>query len=645
MYRVLQRGARAQGLVYNQPALSPPAKQPALLALLQRAERGGLQKDEARVLRALWPNLPADGPPEYALGRAYERSLARPAERGICYSPPAVIEYIVEQTLGHWLKDRTPAETASLRILDPACGAGFFLLCAFRRLLRFHAAAGQPLDPEAVARLFGAHVFGVDLDPVALCVLRLSLRLLVPGVPDLPDLVDLSANLRCGNALIRPGPDVPRSLSMSPGIDFADMRFDVILGNPPYLGGVRERTRYPGPLRAYLRDTYASARGTVDASVLFQELALRLLAPGGLAGLIVPNKFLSAPFGAAFRALALSLAELRLLADFSSARPFPGVYIYPVVYVLCRADPPRPSYPVTLQVVTRKGPAPPRQVIAEPARLDTWSQLFSSDSPLLQRLRALPVVGSRHRVLAAATTSEAYELRRALIDPLEWPPAGAVPGPPESAVPGPPAGPHFRFLTSGLIDRYTHHHGRERVRYLGHWYERPLLPAAARELRPSRRRLYEGEKLIVASMTRRLEVLFDPGGPDGLAPAVPTVVVLPEPGQDLRYLLALLNARLLSWFYRQSFSSLALAGGYMRVGGPQVRALPLRAIDPAEPADRRRAARLIELAAEMAALLAGPDRPAGEALLVAERDREIDALVYELYGLSDAEVRGVEDEA
>lgn len=607
--------------------MPPTAKPPALLALLQRAETGGLQKEEARVLRALWPYLPDDGPVEHALGRAYERSLARPAARGICYTPPPVIDYLVEQTLGHWLRERTPAQIASLRVLDPACGAGFFLLGAFRRLLRFHAEAGQQLTPEAVARLFAAHIHGVDLDPVALCVLRLGLRLLLPEAEDLPERVDLSANLRCGNALITPGPQTPRACG--PGVDFAGEEFDVVLGNPPYLGGVRERTRYPGPLRAYLRDTYASARGTVDASVLFQELALRLLAPGGLAGLIVPNKFLSAPFGAAFRALALARAELRLLADFSSARPFPGVCIYPVVYVLCRADPPRPSYPVTLQIVTRKGPAPPRQVLAAPAHLDTWSQLFAADSPLLQRLRALPTLGARHRVLAAATTAEAYELRRALIDA----PAGAD-----------SEGAHFRFVTSGLIDRYTHHHGRERVRYLGRWYERPILPAAARELRPARRRLYEGEKIIVASMTRRLEAVFDLGGPGGLASAVPTVVVLPqEDGEDLRYLLALLNARLLSWFYRQSFSSLALAGGHMRVGGPQVRALPLRPIDPAEPMDRRRAARLIELAEEMTALHQSHDPGPGAGEAIAHADREIDALVQELYGLSDAEVRAIEE--
>src|SRR5262249_23644489 len=112
----------------------------AVTALCERAGRGGLPEEDRRVLEALRrPALRIAGPRD--LGRAYERTLHRPARRGVCYTPPPIVDHIVEHTVGAWLAGTTAKEAAGMVVLDPACGAGAFLLGAYQRLLDFYLAA------------------------------------------------------------------------------------------------------------------------------------------------------------------------------------------------------------------------------------------------------------------------------------------------------------------------------------------------------------------------------------------------------------------------------------------------------------------------------------------------------------------------
>ena len=424
-----------------------------------------------------------DAPVEQRLGQAHERALGKTRRgRGAYYTPPAVVEYLIEHTLGAWLAARCPEEGSRLRVLDPACGAGAFLAPAYRHLLQHHAElAGRPPDLGERLRILREQIHGVDIDPqaVRLCRLVLGLVALEQDAPaqltpsHLNTLVDLTENVRCSDALDSPAPPDGRGRQESAVslawrelfprvLDGPAGGFDVILANPPHLGGVQRHTRLPAARLASLRRAYASARGTIDVSVLFQELALRLLAPAGRAGLLVPNKFLSAPFGAAFRDLASSQSELRLLADLSEARIFPGAATYPVIYVL-EARRPRQSYPVEVhrfaQVRGALRLASRRQKSME-AGDGSWALLLSDGGALVQRLQArFPPLASRYTVRAAATPEEAYRLRDALRE-------------------GRPDEPAFQFLTSGAILRYGHRHGTPQ-RYLGARLMAPYLPRAS----------------------------------------------------------------------------------------------------------------------------------------------------------------------
>jgi hypothetical protein len=167
---------------------------------------------------------------------------------GVYYTPAYVVDYIVQTTVGHLLEGKTPKQAAQLKILDPACGSGSFLLGAYEHLLGWHRDFYTGHDPARWAkgpkpvlvqvgvgdwkltiaerkRILLDNIFGVDIDSQAVETTKLSLLLKVlEGETQqtlqpvlrlfheraLPDLGD---NIKCGNSLI--GPDFCQQQQMS----------------------------------------------------------------------------------------------------------------------------------------------------------------------------------------------------------------------------------------------------------------------------------------------------------------------------------------------------------------------------------------------------------------------------------------------
>jgi type I restriction-modification system DNA methylase subunit len=201
---------------------------------------------------------------------------------GVYYTPAYIVEYIVKQTMGKLLEGKTPKPAARLRILDPACGSGSFLLGAYQLLLDWHrdryleagpkkhtkelyqgAGGVWRLTTAEKKRILLANIYGVDIDPQAVEVTKLSLLLKVlEGESEQTlqsqlqlfherALPDLSSNIQCGNSLIGPDFYDGQQLTMFDEeeryrINVFDWEaafpwlwetggFDVVIGNPPYL--------------------------------------------------------------------------------------------------------------------------------------------------------------------------------------------------------------------------------------------------------------------------------------------------------------------------------------------------------------------------------------------------------------------------
>jgi hypothetical protein len=229
-------------------------------------------------------NLGAD-----ILGRTYERSLERRdrgarKSGGVYYTPDHVVRYMVESTIGALLEAREPNDEV-LRVLDPACGSGSFLLGAFDCLLARHRG-------NAVQILLDG-VFGVDLDERAVDITKLSLALRAlehEGVRHEAEsatsaLARLEANVRRGDSLVDTSFDYAKSF---PEV-FARGGFDAVVGNPPYVSyGGRQAVDIPAELREYFARRYESG-GWSSAHSLFIERSAKDLSRR-LVSFIVPDQ-------------------------------------------------------------------------------------------------------------------------------------------------------------------------------------------------------------------------------------------------------------------------------------------------------------------------------------------------------------------
>ncbi|MGH7950133.1 MAG: Eco57I restriction-modification methylase domain-containing protein, partial [Candidatus Binataceae bacterium] len=260
---------------------------------------------------------------------------------GVYYTPAYIVGYIVKHTVGPQIEGKSPAQLAGgkgkhpYRVLDMACGSGSFLLGAYQYLLDHcfkwyiehkpdthrRAVYKDPrsgawrLTIEEKKRILTQHIFGVDIDPQAVEVSKLSLLLKVlEGETDqgltlsllpfsdraLPNLAD---NIKCGNSLI--GPDYftgklisdPDEMKRVNSFDweqgFPDAMkaggFDCIIGNPPYIRPHKIETS----VKKYLWQNLKTFVAKSDIYSCFMERAVDLLKVNGLLSFIVPHTWTS----------------------------------------------------------------------------------------------------------------------------------------------------------------------------------------------------------------------------------------------------------------------------------------------------------------------------------------------------------------
>jgi hypothetical protein len=284
---------------------------------------------------------------------------------GVYYTPTYIVEYIVQNTVGKLLEGKTSRQAAKLRILDPACGSGSFLLGAYECLLKWHldfytgdtpakwAKGSKPVLVQssgggwklAIAerkRILLDNIFGVDIDAQAVETTKLSLLLKVlegetsqslqPELLHERALPDLGDNIKCGNSLI--GPDFyQQELTLLEDdqryrINVFDWQaefsetfkaggFDAVIGNPPY---VRQETL--SQFKDYFETHYEAFDGVADLYAYFMEKGVKLLREGGLFSVIVSSSFLRANYAEPLRRTLKKYAAVQRIVDFGGLAVF-----------------------------------------------------------------------------------------------------------------------------------------------------------------------------------------------------------------------------------------------------------------------------------------------------------------------------------
>ncbi len=292
--------------------------------------------------------------------------VSKRKKEGVYYTPDYVTRFIVEAAIGAVLDERRQAcfervfaspelkgrhektkriaalkewqkELPSIRIIDPACGSGAFLIAAFDYLSEQYEEVatelaelegGQPSLLNWNDTILRSNLFGVDLNPESVEITRLSLWL--KTVKRGETLTALDDNIRVGNSVVG-DPDIdPRAFDWSGPFEKGD--FDVVIGNPPYV-----RHELLGEAKSYFKDHYQAYAGTADLYVYFYELGLQLLKPDGRLSYIVTNKWLRSGYGEGIRRLFANTSVLERIVDFGHAPIFEDADTFPCIIVSRKA--------------------------------------------------------------------------------------------------------------------------------------------------------------------------------------------------------------------------------------------------------------------------------------------------------------------
>lgn len=334
------------------------------------------------IRRLYYPESPYEFSvfPAEILGHVYEQFLGKvirltPGHRavveeklevkkagGVYYTPAYIVDYIVKHTVGKLCEGKTPKQIAKLRVLDPACGSGSFLIGAYAYLLNYHrdwylndgpakhtkeiyqGAGGEwRLTTQEKKRILLNNIYGVDIDSQAVEVTKLSLLLKVLDGENQETLSrqlkiwreralpDLGANIKCGNSLIGPDYFAGQLFSDEDAMrrinpfdwtaEFPEIMraggFDAVIGNPPYV-----RQESLSAFKDYFTTHYEAFDGVADLYTCFMERSLKLLREGGRFSFIVSSSFLRTTYGESLRRVLKKHGAVLRILDFGGLPVF-----------------------------------------------------------------------------------------------------------------------------------------------------------------------------------------------------------------------------------------------------------------------------------------------------------------------------------
>ena len=577
---------------------------------------------------------------------------------GVYYTPEYIVRYIVKETVGKLIDDKTPTEIAPMAFADIACGSGSFLIEVYAQLLDYHVryylAHPDKTKPDDVFERDGKlqltlkkkkeillnNIYGVDIDFQATEVTQLSLYLKLLEDATMSDahqfglfketiLPDLRQNIVCGNSLIGrdmmdgtlfPNADESKIKPMNYTDVFPNVMkrggFDAVVGNPPYTTITEDSEKQ------YIANAYECAEGRFDTFEIFIERAVKSCRYDGRVGYIVPSPLLTNVYSRKTRKLILEKTSLLQVVNFGMD-VFSDPTVHTCIIVLSKGTKVSPKVSIKKQVNAVEELTGEFDYQANQAD-------FAANANSVFDIFFDPFAQNFKKKLSTVTTplGEICFIRQCIKtgDDVRYVRKC-------DKDPGQPWKPSLRGKS---IERYSTRESDLYLKY-GNWLARNW----------ANKSFYETAKIAVRETGNRITATLDNENRFFLSSLYSVYPKSETDPHSLEYYLGILNSTFATYFIKKVAFELT-KGAFTKIRTNQLAQLPVRTINFSNENDASRHASIVTVVRQMVHTktqlgTAKTDAEKNRLELQCESlDRQIDEAVYELYGLTEEEIKIVE---
>lgn len=530
----------------------------------------------------------------------------------------------------NWRRDWKPYKEAiikaldELKMLDPACGSGAFPMGMLQLLVRVYDRLESRFDSyKTKLQVIENNIYGVDIEPMAVEISRLRawLSIIVDEESDskkIKPLPNLEFKFVCANSLI----DLDQSGTTKIGEDpelggklqtirdayfsteslnkkkklridyeklvssqqglfgqserikqlktyhpfnnestaeffnsefmFGLKSFDILIGNPPYVSA----SKIDKKLKPLYKATYKSSYGSYDLYVLFIERSFKLLNSTGIYCYITSNKYFIADYAKVIRSLLLSATKIIKLIDLADCnRIFATALVSPAIIIgLNSAD--ETNNEINVAVLSGDDAKDLNRIKFVKTRQPFSIHLADgSDSLLIKKIyEKTDHLGEIADVRTGVMGFDYWSLDEFIND-------GYIKG-------------SIRIATNGFIDQYKYTWG-EKARLYKKDIFNPYLNISDCKLNNNTKELFRKKKIIIRGVAQKLSAVMDDEG-YGLLVAVHCAILKNENEYDPRYILAILNSKLLNWVHLKMFYSARIPEGSLKYPISFLKQIPIK---------------------------------------------------------------------
>ncbi|PIZ76353.1 hypothetical protein COY05_01460 [Candidatus Peregrinibacteria bacterium CG_4_10_14_0_2_um_filter_38_24] len=540
-----------------------------------------------------------------------DKKKSKRKSQGIYYTPRYIVEYLIEQTLGEVLKKAKAKDIPNIKILDPACGSGSFLITAYDKMLEAKTKLDKQTGLFDRFEILKNNIYGVDLDEQAIEIAQLNLLLRV--LSQRTKLPTLSHNIRIGNSLVEGeteklqevfGDKWREQKAFNWKDDFPEVfkneGFDVIIGNPPYvnLANIKDSS-----FREWLKKEFKTAKNKSDLYSFFTEKAISLLKPKGKMGFIFSNSWLGTDSFSKFREFLINETKVLKLVKLP-----PGVFndatVTTILIFIEKSKAAKKHQIVLEELKDQKFVKLPYKLSYE--RIFNTPNFGFSFSPEIKLRAKTILLGDIASFSLGIKTSND---ERFIFDERKD----------ENS---------YKILRGKDVSRYSYGWGGKWI-----WYKPDLIIEKVGG-RPRKIENFLTKKIIIKDVAENVHATLDKSNylnNDTLN------VIYELKKYSFEFILAILNSRFIAKWFKTNFQ----AGLHIKIN--QLQQIPIPEASEKEQAEIAKLAELmLNLQKEAHEMTGNTDKHARLKTEIEKLDEKIDRAIYKLYDLTDEEIATIE---